>query len=186
MIQHSGQHLLNLISDILDLAKIEAEKMVLDFKPVPIEEICRESLEVISSSADQKQIGLSYIVSPGQKYIRADARALKQMLVNLLSNAVKFTEDGGEVYLHAATDTEKKEVIFRICDTGIGIAPEDMHLLFQPFVQVDGSHTRQQQGTGLGLVLTQRLVILHGGHISVDSKVGIGSSFNIALPYEAQ
>ncbi len=186
VIQHSGQHLLNLISDILDLAKIEAEKMVLDFKPVPIEEICRESLEVISSSADQKQIGLSYIVSPGQKYIRADARALKQMLVNLLSNAVKFTEDGGEVYLHAATDTEKKEVIFRICDTGIGIAPEDMHLLFQPFVQVDGSHTRQQQGTGLGLVLTQRLVILHGGHISVDSKVGIGSSFNIALPYEAQ
>lgn len=184
VIEHSSQHLLALINDILDMSKIEAGKLELHMDSMLIEPICRESIESVMSMAQRKHITIEYTVAPHVECIHADRRALKQMLVNLLSNAVKFTDQKGKITLSVYHDETGKRILFRITDTGIGIAPEHVALLFQPFVQIDSSLTRREQGSGLGLVLSHRLAALHGGEITVESTLGIGSSFTIILPGE--
>ncbi len=182
-IEESGRHLLTLINDILDLAKIEAgrEELILDMVDIP--SLCRASVRMIQQSARKKDITIVHRHYP-DLLIQADERRLKQILVNLLSNAVKFTPAGGRVGLDVMVDASSATVTFAIWDTGVGIAPEHMERLFKPFVQVEGGLNRPHEGTGLGLSLVMRLTELHGGSVHVESTPGIGSRFSIALPYD--
>jgi signal transduction histidine kinase/CheY-like chemotaxis protein len=181
IIESSGSHLLALINDILDLSKIEAGKFDFYPQPISVDEICRSSLAFIKSQAAKKSITVIYDNEATVSKIYADPRRLKQILVNLLINAVKFTSEHGEVILQVRTDLEQDLIKFSVIDNGIGIAPEDLKRLFQPFVQVDSSLNRQYEGTGLGLALAQKLADLHGGSVQVESEVGKGSRFTINL-----
>jgi PAS domain S-box-containing protein len=182
VIEASGQHLLQLINDILDLSKIEAGKFDYYPQPVSVDDTCRSSLSFIKAQAAKKSITVTYIQDLSISKIFADPRRLKQILVNLLSNAVKFTHEKGEVILQVTTDLEQDLISFAVIDHGIGISQEDLQRLFQPFVQVDSGLNRQHEGTGLGLALVQKLTDLHGGSVQVESEVGKGSRFTINLP----
>jgi PAS domain S-box-containing protein len=186
IIESSGRHLLELINDILDLSKIEAG--MLDYYPqlFSVEEICRASLSFVRGQALKKSITFTYHNEAATANISADPRRLKQILVNLLANAIKFTPEGGEVTLQVEGDAEQDLMRFSIVDTGIGIAAEDLRRLFQPFVQLDSALNRQQEGTGLGLALVQRLTDLHGGSVQVESEPGKGSNFTIVLPWRRE
>jgi PAS domain S-box-containing protein len=181
-IQESGRHLLELISDILDLAKIEADRVDLDITPVDLDEICRTTLQFVREAALKKLILVTYTQNRAPVAFQTDPRRLKQILINLLGNAVKFTADGGSVGLEIHGDEELQAVRFTVWDTGVGIAPEELKKLFKPFVQVDSGLARKFEGTGLGLVLTARLVELLGGSIAVESEPGSGSRFMVTLP----
>jgi CheY-like chemotaxis protein len=182
-VEESGRHLLSLINDILDLSKIEAGKVELQIGPAAVGMICQASLQFIKQTALKKRIQVSLTLDSQVTTLQADERRLKQILVNLLSNAVKFTPEGGAVGLDVKGDAEKSVVRLTIWDTGIGIAPENMDKLFQPFVQLDSRLSRQYSGTGLGLSLVHRMVEMHGGSISVESEVGKGSRFTVSLPW---
>ncbi len=179
-IDEGGSHLLSLINDILDLSKIEAGKLELQSNLIEVETLCQASLRFINQIAQKNNIKVSVSIAPHVTLIRADERRLKQVLVNLLTNAVKFTPEGGQVGL----DVRENEngVQFIVWDTGIGVSDEDMPHLFKPFVQLDGKFSRKHEGTGLGLALVARLVELHGGSITVESQIGVGSRFTISLP----
>jgi signal transduction histidine kinase len=153
IIQSSGQHLLELITDILDLSKIEAG--MFDFYPQPlvVDELCRSCLTFVKNQAVRKSIDISYINEAQVTRIFADPRRLKQILVNLLTNAVKFTLEKGQITLQVKSEAEEDLIQFSVIDTGIGIAPEDLRRLFQPFVQVDSRLNREYEGTGLGLAV---------------------------------
>lgn len=183
LINESGQHLLDLINDILDVSKIEAGKFSLDKERVHVASICAMSVGMVKQAANDKQIEVTMHDDPDVQFLEADPRRLKQILVNLLSNAVKFTPERGKVSLRVKGDAERKFVYFVVSDTGIGIANEQMEQLFEPFVQLDSRLARQYNGTGLGLALVQRLTNLHGGRVSVKSEEGKGSQFVIALPW---
>ena len=178
----SGQHLLELINDILDLSKIEAGKLDMQIIPVNIESICQSSLRLVKQQAQQKRLTITLSLDGTVSEAPADARRLKQILVNLLGNAIKFTAEGGKIGLEVAGDRQQQLVRFSVWDTGIGIPSSHFSQLFQPFVQLDSSLARQYTGTGLGLVLVQRLAALHGGSVSVQSEVGQGSRFTVTLP----
>ena len=182
-ISSSGHHLLELINDVLDLSKIEAGK--LDHYPqiVNIDMLCRSSLSFVNSLAAKKSITVTYHNPVSEANVFADPRRLKQILVNLLTNAVKFTPEGGQVTLAAQIDAEQDLVEFSVTDSGIGIAPQDLRHLFQPFVQVDSRLNRQFEGTGLGLALVHKLTDMHGGSVDVESQVGSGSRFTITIPW---
>ncbi len=182
-IEDSGRHLLTLVNDILDLAKVEAGKLELQLGPVLVAGVCQASLTMVKQMAHNKQIKVSISVDPEVDTLQADERQLKQILVNLLSNAVKFTPEGGTVGLEVVGDREQEVVRLTIWDTGIGIAQEDLKRLFQPFIQLDGGLARQYPGTGLGLSLVRRLAELHGGGVSVESESGRGSRFTVSLPW---
>jgi CheY-like chemotaxis protein/anti-sigma regulatory factor (Ser/Thr protein kinase) len=183
-IESSGRHLLTLINDILDLSKIEAERMDMYLEMHVIAEICEASLRFVREIATKKGLHIHFSINDIQAMMEVDAKRLKQMLVNLLSNAVKFTPSGGQVLLDVTADAEHEVVRFTVADSGIGIAPEDIGRLFTPFTQLDSGLTRQHDGTGLGLVLVKRLVDLLGGSVSVESGgVGQGSRFALALPW---
>jgi signal transduction histidine kinase/CheY-like chemotaxis protein len=182
-VEESGRHLLALINDILDLSKIGAGKMELDLGPVPVESACQSSLRIIKESAQKKQLKVSCSFDGAVTLIRADGRRLKQILVNLLNNSVKFTPEGGMIGLEVRGDAEHQMVRLTVWDTGIGISPQDLGRLFQPFVQLDGSLSRQYAGTGLGLALVYRMVEMHGGSVTVESEVGKGSRFTVSLPW---
>jgi PAS domain S-box-containing protein len=183
-VEESGHHLLSLINDILDLSKIEAGKFVLELEPVSLESICQASLQFIKQNAHKKQISISHIYDEKIGMMMADSRRLKQIMVNLLSNAVKFTPEGGKVGLDVAGDAENRQILITVWDTGIGIDEKDFASLFQPFVQLDSRLSRNFEGTGLGLSLVQRLVLLHGGAISVESKLNQGSRFTFTIPWQ--
>lgn len=185
-IETSGRHLLELINDILDLSKIEAGKLDMQFEPCNVADICQSSLQLVKGMAHQKQQNITYSINSSSIVIRADARRLKQMLVNLLSNAVKFTPNGGDLGLRVEANEKEKFVSLTVWDKGIGISPNDLSNLFKPFVQLDSSLSRQYSGTGLGLSLVQRMTELHGGSIKVESVLGEGSQFSIILPLQAQ
>lgn len=182
-IAESGQHLLSLINDLLDIAKIGAGKMDLDMSHVNVEEVCESSMRFISGLASKKKISVSLTIDPSATTIDADQRRLKQILVNLLSNAVKFTNDGGCVELHTKCNRERNALELSVKDNGIGISTIDIEPLFTPFTQLDSTLSRQYSGTGLGLSLVKRLVELHGGSIKVESELGKGSSFIVSLPW---
>jgi signal transduction histidine kinase/CheY-like chemotaxis protein len=183
-IYNSGQHLLRLINDILDLSKIDAGKMELAFDDVNITELLQSVIPTVSGLIKDKPIKVVQNIDPNIPILRADAMRLRQVMINLLSNAAKFTDEG-TITLVAVVETKpngQSEVVIKVSDTGTGIAPEDRSKLFQPFSQVDASPTRKTGGTGLGLSISRRLVELHGGLIDVTSEVGKGSTFYFTLP----
>ncbi|HQY90826.1 ATP-binding protein [Caldilinea sp.] len=182
-IEHSGQHLLDLINDILDLSKIEAGQFQLHRAPFSVDETCMAALQMIKGMAQQKRQSVGFTINLTSIEIDADQRRLKQMLVNLLSNAVKFTPEGGQLGLDVQADAKECVVQFHVWDRGIGIAPEDFARLFQPFTQLDGRLARQYTGTGLGLSLVRRMAELHGGSVTLASVVGEGSRFTLSLPW---
>jgi len=178
----SGDHLLNLINDILDLSKMDAGKMELEMETVSVEALCRSSLQMIQEMADKKELKVNLSHDISVDHFRADTLRIKQILVNLLMNAVKFTPEGGKVGLDVNCDPHRNKIEFTVWDTGIGIPDEDIDKLFTPFVQLDGSFTRAHKGTGLGLALVYKLTELHGGSVTVVSEAGKYSRFTVALP----
>lgn len=184
-VNQSGRQLLGIINDMLDVAKLEAGKVLLLPTSVPIEELSQSSLDTIRAEASLKGIRVRYRRDPRLTMLWGDSLRLKQILVNLLSNAVKFTNPNGEVGLEIDLNTAAEMITFSVWDTGIGIAADDLPRLFQPFVQLDGRLNRQYGGTGLGLVIAKRLTELHHGSILVHSIVGQGSRFVVSFPSAA-
>ncbi|MEO7804655.1 MAG: ATP-binding protein [Actinomycetota bacterium] len=182
-IQASGQHLLGLINDILDLSKIEAGKLVLYCENVPVRKVFRDVVEVMQPMARAKSINLKAKLSKAPDFVRADEKRLRQILLNLVSNAIKFTPDGGSVTVSATNGDGSLHA--SVEDTGIGVAREFQDRVFEQFLQVDGSYARKQEGTGLGLALTKRLVELHGGSVGLMSEEGVGSTFTFDVPVGA-
>jgi PAS domain S-box-containing protein len=180
----SGHHLLSLINDLLDLSKIEAGKLELweeTVELVPLIERCRV---FVIETAESKGIALALRPAADLPDLHCDARKLKQVLVNLLSNAVKFTPSGGRIDLEAKPDSAGG-VVFRVADTGIGIAAEDLEKVMSPFGQVHEALNRDIEGTGLGLPLSKALVDLHGGRLSLESELGKGTTVTVELPGRA-
>jgi signal transduction histidine kinase len=174
----SGQHLLNLINDILDLAKVEAGRMELQPSTFQLPELLENAASMVRERATRQGIGLIVATDDSVEGMDGDERKVKQILFNLLSNAVKFTPSGGKVTL-AARSTEE-QVVIAVQDTGIGISADELDKIFEEFYQVGASRT--QEGTGLGLALTRRLVELHGGQLTVESEPGVGSTFTVTMP----
>ena len=184
-IELSGQHLLNLINDILDVSKIEAGKFDLQYEAYSLVEICQSSLQLVKGMAHKKQLKVAFSISPSTIILWCDPRRMKQILVNLLSNAVKFTPEGGSLGLDVQGNEEDQTIHLCVWDKGIGMKPQDLQRIFQPFVQLDSSLAREQTGTGLGLVLVQRMVEMHEGSLHVESIPGAGSRFEVILPWKA-
>ncbi len=179
-IHDSGHHLLSLINDILDLSKIETGELELELSRLDLSSAIGNALVLIRERATRRGIRVTMGVSGEIGEIVADERKVKQVLINLLSNAVKFTTEGGTVTVLARKIDTGVEV--SVVDTGIGIAPGDLQLIFEPYRQVGTDEVRKGEGTGLGLTLCKRLVELHGGRIWVESHLGLGSAFRFTLP----
>ncbi len=175
----SGEHLLSLINDILDLSKVEVGKEEICLMPVVVADLCNYVLSSVRDLAIEKQLILTSEIDTSADICIADERRIKQMLLNLLTNAIKFTSTG-EVLL--TVKKVLKGMIFTISDTGIGIEASQFQFLFEPFKQLDSKLNRQYEGTGLGLALTRKLARLHGGDVTVTSTVGVGSQFTLFLP----
>ncbi len=178
---NSGRHLLQLINDVLDLAKIEAGKMELYPEALPIRKAIEEVAAVIHGIANKKRITIKIDIEEGLETATLDQHKFKQVLYNLLSNAVKFTDDDGRVDVQARRHGELQFEI-RVRDSGVGIRAEDIDRLFNEFEQLDSGTARRFEGTGLGLALTKKIVEFQGGRVSVESKLGIGSVFTVILP----
>ncbi len=176
----SGQHLLSLINDILDLSKIEAGRMELAPAPFHLPIALENAVTLVRERAARHGITLELDLDPRLGELVGDERKVKQVVLNLLSNAVKFTPDGGRITLKAGRRDGRAEI--SVADTGIGIAPEDQAAIFEEFRQVGTDETRKQEGTGLGLTLAKKFVELHGGRIWVESEPGRGSTFIFTLP----
>ncbi|AFY32032.1 PAS domain S-box protein [Calothrix sp. PCC 7507] len=175
----SGEHLLALINDILDLSKVEAGKEELLLLPLPVTELCNSVISTLCDQASEKGLQLITEIDPKADICIADERRAKQMLLNLLTNAIKFTP-GGQVSLEVKKIPEG--ITFTVADTGIGIDANQFQFLFEPFKQLDSRLNRQYEGTGLGLALTRKLARLHGGDVTVESTLGAGSRFTLFLP----
>ena len=184
-ISESGHHLLTLINDLLDIAKLGAGKMELALAETSIRELCSGCVRLVLPQAKRQNITVNIIHDESVDSIETDPRRLKQVLVNLLSNAVKFTHDGGRVVLEVRGRASDGLVAITVEDTGIGIAAEDLKRLFVPFTQIDSGLSRQYAGTGLGLTLVRRIAELLGGEVSVASEVGVGSRFTITVPWKS-
>ncbi len=181
-IHQSGEHLLALINDILELSKIESGRTVLEITPLSLATLSRQCWEAFREQAAAQDIEITCDLGSlgGQEEFWGDARRIRQILANLLSNALKFTEAGGQVNLRVRR--EQQGVVFQVEDTGIGISETQQSRLFETFQQLEAGPQRQYQGTGLGLALTKQLVELHGGSITVTSRPGVGSVFTVRLP----
>ena len=180
-IHSSGQYLLDVINDILDMAKIEAGRIRLDFEDLHLDSMLTEAMRVVSARAQDKELALTSKVSPDLR-LHADRRAVKQIALNLLSNAVKFTPSGGGVTLRGRASGEC--IMLSIADTGIGIAPDALARLGRPFEQVESQLTKSHQGSGLGLAIAKSLVELHGGRMRIRSTLGKGTLVAVRLPLE--
>jgi two-component system sensor histidine kinase BarA len=181
-IQNSGQKLLALINDILDLAKIEAGKMTVRPDSFNLHDVCDGLLNMFRPLAEKKNIDVRSQIEPDMPTMRQDMTKLQQILQNLLSNAIKFTPEGGRVVLRAEADT--KYVTISVMDTGVGVAKEEQDLVFQKFRQSGNPLTREHAGTGLGLSIVRELCKLLGGEVSLQSELGRGSTFTVRLPME--
>jgi signal transduction histidine kinase len=178
-IHASGQHLLSLINDILDLSKIEAGRMELELSDFHLPTALDSALTLVRERAGRRGIALRMNVDGRLGQIQADERKVRQVVLNLLSNAIKFTPEGGRIEVAAAPKDGSVEV--SVSDTGVGIAPEDQEAVFEEFRQV-GTADNKVEGTGLGLTLCRKFVELHGGKIWVKSQLGLGSTFTFSLP----
>ncbi|HLX78973.1 MAG TPA: PAS domain S-box protein [Burkholderiales bacterium] len=182
-VQSSGKHLLSLINDLLDLAKIEAGKIELNFESTPCAEWLRTATGSLRPLADAKGLALELVVPGEDLLLRTDRRAFSQIILNLINNAIKFTEKGAvRVTCARGTQENDKTIEISVSDTGDGIRPEDQARLFVAFSQVDSAHRRAQEGTGLGLHLSQKLAEAMGGRILLQSEYGKGSTFTLVLP----
>jgi signal transduction histidine kinase/HAMP domain-containing protein len=180
-IHNSGQHLLGLINDILDVSKIEAGKMELSFESVDLDEIIQGVMSTAVALVKDKPVDLQQSIPDDLPSVVADERRVRQVLLNLVSNAAKFTEEGS---IRVSARADEDEVVVSVADTGSGIAPEELDEIFEPFTQVDASTTREHGGTGLGLTISHSFVQLHGGRMWVESELGVGSTFSFSLPLE--
>jgi signal transduction histidine kinase len=178
-IHDSGQHLLGLINDILDLSKIEAGHMELFRERVALADLVENCVSTMRVIAARKQITLTTACDPPDMLIDVDPARFKQILYNLLSNAVKFTPDGGHVKVDVQANPS--QTVLSVCDDGVGINSQDQGMIFDEFRQVDHGTGQRQQGTGLGLALVRKLVELHGGTIQLQSTPGKGTCFTIIL-----
>ncbi len=195
-IERSSNHLLSLINDILDVAKIGSGKIELNYSTVAVSQLCESSLVFIKQQALEKRIQVIQHIPKGLPHISVDERRIRQVLINILNNGVKFTPPGGRITLEVSyaspsqpieeqstSDSDTKNALqFAITDTGIGISSENMQKLFQPFTQIDSALNRQHEGTGLGLTLAKSIVELHGGEVSLTSEVSVGSCFTFTIP----
>jgi signal transduction histidine kinase len=176
----SGRHLLTLINDILDLAKIEAGRTDLEPGVFSLRTALENGVTMVRERASRHGIAVDMEIGADLESVSGDERKVKQVVYNLLSNAVKFTPDGGRVDIHAARENGAVQVTVR--DTGIGIALDDQARIFEEFSQVGRDPERSREGTGLGLTLAKRYVELHGGRLWVESAPGQGSAFTFTLP----
>jgi len=180
-IHRSGEHLLGLINGVLDMSKIEAGRYDLQIEDVHLGNIASDCARIVSVPAEQAMIALAAAFDSELPLVRADARALKQILLNLLSNAVKFTPKGGRVSVTAASVPDDM-IAISVTDTGIGIAEDELGRVFEPFRQAESATARNYGGTGLGLAITKRLVELNGGSLVIESRVGVGTTVTILIP----
>ena len=186
VMQSSGQGLLTLIDEILDLSKIESGKMTLEISEVPLEEITTDMKMLFNPVAKQKNLALNIEIEPETSQIlNTDKLRLEQVLKNLLSNAIKFTSEGS-ITLNVSTDEAKEKIFFKVIDTGIGIAKDKLKMVFEAFQQADGSTQRKYGGTGLGLSISRELARLLGGQIELKSTEGIGSEFTLIVPVDLE
>jgi signal transduction histidine kinase len=181
-IHHSGEHLLALINDVLDLSRLDAGHADLREEEFDPAELIAESLRMIVGQAAKAQIGLSTHIAPDLPWLKADKRRIKQILINLVSNALKFTPAGGQVQVSAQMVPAGLAV--SVADSGIGIAPEDLPKVMERFGMVDSSLSRKHEGTGLGLPLSKQLAELHGGTLALESAVNVGTTATVTLPRE--
>ncbi len=182
-IRESGEHLLDLISDILDMSKIEAGKYELDLEELNVAKVIRLAVHMMEGRATDAKIKITIDIASDDFQIVADRRAVMQVLLNLLSNAVKFTEPGGSVRVECIR--RKDYVSIKVHDTGIGIPANQLKDITRPFEQAASHYTRKHEGTGLGLAITKELVELHGGSLHIDSTVGVGTIVTVKIPYNA-
>ncbi|MDH3966628.1 MAG: HAMP domain-containing histidine kinase, partial [Rhodospirillales bacterium] len=180
-IRLSGNHLLSLINDILDLSKIEANRFELYEEAVDVADTLHSVLPLHQEKMAAERLEFESIFGEPRSGLRADQRALRQMLINLLSNAVKFTPEGGQITVAAGTDGDGRFVV-SVSDTGIGISEEDQPKVLLPFNQVDSRLSRKYEGTGLGLPLTKRLMELHGGWLEIESALDRGTKVSLIFP----
>jgi len=178
-IHASGQHLLSLINDILDLSKIEAGRMELELTDFNLPATLDNALTLVRERAGRRGIAVGLTVDERLEEIRADERKVRQVVLNLLSNAIKFTPEGGRIEVRAVPMDGSVEV--SVSDTGVGIAAEDQEEIFEEFRQV-GTAAKKVEGTGLGLALSRKFIELHGGRIWVESQIGAGSTFTFTVP----
>jgi two-component system cell cycle sensor histidine kinase PleC len=182
-IQGAGEHLLEIINNLLDISKIEAGKTEISEDLLDTADIVRASVAALRVQAAGKKIALVTDIPPETPFIRGDALRLRQVLINLLSNAVKFTPEGGCVTVSVASDTGRG-VVFTVADTGIGMSRDEIEVALEPFSQIENALVKKYEGTGLGLPLAQRLVELHGGGLIIDSAKGVGTTIRVQLPHE--
>ena len=181
-IYESGQHLLGLINDILDLSKIEAGKMELNIEEIDLREMIKGVMSTaVALIKDKPEVNLQQSVPDDVPAIKGDSRRIRQVLLNLVSNSAKFTEEG---FIRVEAEAKPSEVTVSVIDTGIGISQEKIEEVFEPFTQADSSTTRRAGGTGLGLSITSSFIEMHGGHMDVESELGKGSTFSFTLPIE--
>jgi len=182
VILQSGRHLLHQINELLDLSRIESGRVDLQLDPCSVQMVCQSCVALMAEMTNSKQQQLM-LDAPQSITMQADTRRLHQLLLNLLGNASKFTPQGGTIILRVRGDRPAATVVFEVVDTGIGIAAEDQQRIFEPFVQLDSSLSRQYTGSGLGLALVKRIAALHGGRVEVMSQPGQGSCFIVTLPW---
>jgi signal transduction histidine kinase len=179
MVQNSSRHLLNLISDVLDISKIEAGQLEIDCKPFSAAESISRTMDMLRPAALRKNLRFDTLIEAGLPTMHGDRRRFEQILINLVGNAIKFTEQG-TVLVHGRVTAQG--IIVSVTDTGIGIRPEDLAKMFLPFRQIDNGLTRKHEGTGLGLAICRKLARMMGGEIVVDSHWGVGSTFTLNVP----
>jgi signal transduction histidine kinase len=188
-IDRSSSDLLGLIENILDFTNIAAGRLVLNLRPTNINHLCQSSLELVQKFIEAKQIQIELNISENLPELTIDQNRIQQVLAHLISNAVKFSSDNSLVKVDVSTHNKPNNfemyndwLRFTVTDRGIGIAPEDLLKLFQPFTQVDGNLNRQYEGIGIGLAIVKQIVDLHGGRVIVNSNLGVGSVFSVELP----
>lgn len=187
MASDSARHLLALVNDVLDVARIESGRLLLAYECYEMPGVIERAAGMMRAGADRKRLAFSVSVEPGLPVMHGDARRVEQVLINLMSNAVKFTNAGSvEVTVAKRTDAGIDGVEVRVSDTGVGIRPEDLELIFEPFRQVDSTFSRLHEGTGLGLAICRRLLEAMGGSIEVRSKPGAGSEFSVVVPVDTR
>ncbi|WP_448267378.1 ATP-binding protein [Nostoc sp. DSM 114159] len=184
MLESSSKNLLELINQILEFTDTESSKIELQLATTSIQEICDFCLSFVKHLAFQKNIRLTAQIPEELEPIQVDERRIRQVFINLLTNAIKFTKEGGEVWIEVQPSSTNEYIFISVVDTGIGMLSDDLFKLFQPFVQVETVPDRSSSGTGLGLVMVQKIVELHGGTVHAESQLGKGSRFTVKLPWK--